>query len=194
MQIDRRRFFKVCSAGMAGTTLATLGFSPATALAEVRTYKLLRARETRSTCPYCSVGCGVLLYSRSDGAGNVTESVFHVEGDPDHPVSRGTLCPKGAGVVDFIRSNHRLRYPMVREPKTNEWKRISWDEALTRIARHIKNDRDANFIETKDGVTVNRFNTTGMWACTSTSNEAGYLTQKMILGLGMVATDHVARI
>lgn len=194
MQIDRRRFFKVCSAGMAGTTLATLGFSPATALAEVRAYKLLRARETRSTCPYCSVGCGVLLYSRSDGAGNVTESIFHVEGDPDHPVSQGTLCPKGAGVVDFIRSKFRLRYPMVREPKSKEWKRISWDEALTRVARHIKNDRDANLIETKNGVTVNRFNTTGMWACTSTSNEAAYLTQKMILGLGMVATDHVARI
>lgn len=194
MQIDRRRFFKVCSAGMAGTTLATLGFSPATALAEVRAYKLLRARETRSTCPYCSVGCGMLLYSRSDGAGNVTESVFHVEGDPDHPVSQGTLCPKGAGVVDFIRSNHRLRYPMVREPKSKEWKRISWDEALTRVARHIKNDRDANFIETQNGVTVNRYNTTGMWGCTSTSNEAAYLTQKMILGLGMVATDHVARI
>ena len=194
MQLDRRRFFKVCSAGMAGTTLATLGFSPATALAEVRAYKLLRAKETRSHCPYCSVGCGVLLYSRSDGAGNVKESVFHVEGDPDHPISQGTLCPKGAGLADFIRSKDRLRYPTVREAGSSEWKRISWEEAISRVARHIKDDRDANFVETKNGVTVNRFNTTGMFATTSTSNEASYLTQKFILGMGMVATDHVARI
>lgn len=195
MELNRRRFFKICSAGMAGTTLATLGFSPTDALASVRAYKLVGARETRTTCPYCSVGCGVLLYGRGDGAGNVVESIFHAEGDPDHPVSRGALCPKGAGVAGFINSEYRLRYPMVREAKSNEWKRISWDEALTRIAKLIKEDRDKNFILTnKNNVTVNRYNTTGMLACTSTSNEAGFLTQKMIVGLGMVATDHVARI
>ncbi len=98
MQVTRRQFFKICSGGMAGTTLATLGFAPGAALADVRAYKLLRARETRNTCPYCSVGCGLLMYSRSDGAGNVKESIFHIEGDPDHPVSRGALCPKGAGL------------------------------------------------------------------------------------------------
>lgn len=195
MQVNRRRFFKICSSGMTGTTLATLGFSPSAALADVRTYKLLRARETRNTCPYCSVGCGLLMYSRTDGAGNVKESIFHVEGDPDHPVSRGALCPKGAGVIDFIHSKNRLRFPEVREPGTNEWKRISWDEALDRIARRIKDDRDANFIEKNaKGTTVNRFSTTGMLACTSTSNEAGLLTLKFARGLGMVGLDHVARI
>lgn len=195
MQLNRRKFFKVCSASMAGTTLATLGFSATNALAGVRAYKLLRARETRSTCPYCSVGCGLLLYSRSDGAGNVTERVFHIEGDPDHPVSQGALCPKGAGLAGLVRSEQRLKHPYVREAGSKEWKRISWDEAISRIAKHIKDDRDANFIvKDSKGVTVNRYNTTGLLATTSSSNEVAYLTQKMIVGLGMVATDHVARI
>jgi formate dehydrogenase major subunit len=195
MQVNRRQFFKICSGGMAGTSLAALGFAPATATASPRGYKLLRAKETRNTCPYCSVGCGLLMYSRSDGAGNVKESIFHIEGDPDHPVSRGALCPKGAGLVDLVHSKDRLRFPEVREPGSKEWKRISWDEALTRIAKHIKADRDANFVEKNDkGVTVNRFTTTGMFACTASTNETGMLVQKFVRGLGMVSVDHVARI
>lgn len=195
MQVNRRQFFKISASGMAGTSLATLGFMPTNVLAEVRQYKLLRARETRTTCPYCSVGCGLLMYSRSDGAGNVKDVIFHAEGDADHPVSRGALCPKGAGVVDFINSKNRLRYPMVREPKSKEWKRIGWEEAIDRIANLMKEDRDANFIEKNDkGTTVNRYLTTGMLTCTSTSNEAGLLTHKFVRALGMVGVDHVARI
>lgn len=195
MQVSRRQFFKIGASGLAGTSLATLGFAPGTALAEVRQYKLLRAKEIRNTCPYCSVGCGILMYSRTDGSGNAKEFIFHVEGDPDHPVSRGALCPKGAGVIDFINSKNRLRYPQVREPGSNEWKRISWDEAITRIARRLKDDRDANFIEKNaQGVTVNRYITTGMLACTASSNEAGLLTHKFVRALGIVGVDHVARI
>ncbi|PLL08051.1 sulfate ABC transporter substrate-binding protein, partial [Klebsiella pneumoniae] len=104
MQVSRRQFFKICAGGMAGTTAAALGFAPATALAETRQYKLLRTRETRNTCTYCSVGCGLLMYSLGDGAKNAKASIFHIEGDPDHPVNRGALCPKGAGLVDFIHS------------------------------------------------------------------------------------------
>ena len=193
--MNRRRFFKLCAGGMAGSSMATLGFSPEPALAEARAYKLSQARMTRNTCPYCSVGCGLLMYSRSDGAGNAKEHIFHIEGDPDHPVSRGALCPKGAGLADFVNSKDRLRYPMVREAGANEWKRISWREALTRIARHMKKDRDANFIEKNaEGVTVNRYSTTGMFATTSASNEAGFLTLKLARSLGMVCLDHVARI
>jgi len=193
--MNRRQFFKVCAGGMAGSSMAALGFSPEPALAEVRAHKLTQARMTRNTCPYCSVGCGLLMYSRSDGSGNVKEHIFHIEGDPDHPVSRGALCPKGAGLADFVNSKDRLRYPMVREPGAKEWKRISWREALTRIASHMKKDRDANFVEKNaDGVTVNRYTTTGMFACCSSTNEAGFLTLKMARGLGMVCLDHVARI
>ncbi|VEA22551.1 Formate dehydrogenase O alpha subunit, selenocysteine-containing [Salmonella enterica subsp. enterica] len=95
MQVSRRQFFKICAGGMAGTTAAALGFAPGVALAETRQYKLLRTRETRNTCTYCSVGCGLLMYSLGDGAKNAKASIFHIEGDPDHPVSRGALCPKG---------------------------------------------------------------------------------------------------
>ena len=93
-----------------------MGFSPEPALAEVREYKLTHATETRNTCPYCSVACGILMYGLGDGAKNAQPSIFHIEGDPDHPVNRGTLCPKGAGLIDFIHSESRLKYPEYRAP------------------------------------------------------------------------------
>lgn len=96
MDVSRRQFFKICAGGMAGTTVAALGFAPKQALAQARNYKLLRAKEIRNTCTYCSVGCGLLMYSLGDGAKNAREAIYHIEGDPDHPVSRGALCPKGA--------------------------------------------------------------------------------------------------
>lgn len=97
MDVSRRHFFKICAGGMAGTTAAMLGFAPKMALAQARNYKLLRAKEIRNTCTYCSVGCGLLMYSLGDGAKNAKEAIYHIEGDPDHPVSRGALCPKGRG-------------------------------------------------------------------------------------------------
>ena len=87
MQVSRRQFFKICAGGMAGTTAAALGFAPSVALAETRQYKLLRTRDTRNTCTYCSVGCGLLMYSLGDGAKNAKASIFHIEGDPDHPAA-----------------------------------------------------------------------------------------------------------
>lgn len=195
MKISRRRFFKICAAGMAGTTAAVLGFSPATALAESRQYKLLRARETRNTCTYCSVGCGLLIYSLGDGAKNARASIFHIEGDADHPVSRGALCPKGAGLLDFIHSESRLKYPEYRAAGSDRWQRIGWDEAFNRIALLMKNDRDANFIaRDAHGTTVNRWVTTGMLCASAASNETGYLTQKMTRSLGMLAVDNQARV
>lgn len=195
MNVSRRRFFKICAGGMAGTTAAALGFMPATALAETRQYKLLRARETRNTCTYCSVGCGLLMYSMGDGAKNARENIFHIEGDPDHPVSRAALCPKGAGLLDFIHSDSRLKSPSYRAPGSDKWQPISWDEALTRIARLMKADRDANFVaKNKQGVTVNRWLSTGMLCASAASNETGYLTQKMTRSLGMLAVDNQARV
>ena len=127
MELNRRQFFRVCAGGLAGTTVASLGFlSSFSVHAETRQYKLLKAKETRNNCTYCSVGCGMLLYSLGDNAKNVSESIYHVEGDPDHPVSRGSLCPKGAGVVDFINSEGRLHYPEYRAPGSDKWQRISW--------------------------------------------------------------------
>lgn len=196
MELNRRQFFRICAGGMAGTTVASLGFlSSFSAHAEIRQYKLLKAKETRNNCTYCSVGCGMLLYSLGDNAKNVRESIYHVEGDPDHPVSRGSLCPKGAGVVDFINSESRLRYPEYRAPGSDKWQRISWEEAFTRITRLMKDDRDANFVvKNQQGVTVNRWTTTSMLCSSAASNETGIIDNKFARGLGMVAVENQARL
>jgi formate dehydrogenase major subunit len=195
MDMDRRKFLRVSGAGLVGSSLVALGFSPTAALAETRNFKLARTTETRSTCPYCSVSCGLIMYTLGDKAKNVKSSIIYVEGDPDHPVNRGTLCPKGAGVMDMIQSPNRVKTPQVREAGSNEWKRLSWEDALTRVARHMKADRDANFIKTNDkGVTVNRWNSTAMLMSSAASNESGYLSVKVARGLGMVALDTQARI
>ena len=189
----RRDFLKASTAG--GVVASMLGFDLAPAYAEMRALKIARASETRSTCPYCSVSCGVIIHTLGDKAKNVTPQVVHVEGDPDHPINRGTLCPKGASLIDFIHSESRLRYPEYRAAGANEWKRISWEDALDRIAKLMKEDRDANFVETtEDGKKVNRWLTTGMLAASAGSNEVGYLTHKTVRSLGMLAFDNQARV
>jgi formate dehydrogenase major subunit len=195
VDMTRRQFLAVTGSSLAGSSLALMGFSPAVALAEVREFKLTRATETRNTCPYCAVACGILMYGLGDGAKNAKASIIHIEGDPDHPVNRGTLCPKGAGLLDFIHSPSRLQYPEYRAAGSEEWQRISWDDALDRIAKLLKADRDANF-ETKSagGATVNRWLTTGMLAASAGSNEVGYLTHKVMRSFGVLGFDNQARV
>ena len=193
--LTRRQFLKVTGTTLVGSSLALMGFSPTPALAEVREFKLSRATETRNTCPYCSVACGILMYGLGDGAKNAQASIFHIEGDPDHPVNRGTLCPKGAGLIDFIHSESRLKYPEYRAPGSDKWQRISWDDALDRIAKLLKADRDANFAAKNEaGQTVNRWLTTGMLAASATSNETAFLTHKIARSLGLLAFDNQARV
>jgi formate dehydrogenase major subunit len=195
MDMNRRQFFRVSGAGLAASTLAVLGFSPTAALAETRQFKLARATETRNTCPYCSVGCGILMYGLGDKSKNALADIIHIEGDPDHPVNRGTLCPKGAGLLDFVHSENRLKYPEIREPGSSEWKRVSWDHAMDRLAKLMKADRDANFQATNaDGKTVNRWITTGMLCASASSNETGYITHKTMRSLGMLVFDNQARV
>ncbi|MFM2320148.1 MAG: hypothetical protein RLZZ215_2769 [Pseudomonadota bacterium] len=194
-QMTRRQFFKVTAGGVASVGLGALGLSPELVQAATRPFKLERTTEARNICPYCSVSCGVLMYSLGDKAKNVKAEIIHIEGDPDNPVNRGTLCPKGAGLLDMIHSPDRLKYPEVREAGSTEWKRISWDEAITRIATHMRADRDANFqAKNAEGITVNRWQSTGFLASSAASNEAGYLTNKVLRGLGMTAIDTQARI
>ncbi len=193
--MTRRQFLQITGASLAGSSLALLGFSPGVALAEVREFKLARATETRNTCPYCSVSCGLLMYSLGDKAKNVNASIIHIEGDPDHPVNRGTLCPKGAALLDFVNSPNRLKYPEYRAPGSDKWERISWDDAFARIAKLLKQDRDANFVaKTADGKTVNRWTTTGFLGASASSNEAGYITHKVVRSLGALAFDNQARV
>lgn len=193
--MNRRQFLKFSGASLAGSSLALIGFAPDIALAEVRAYKLARTTETRNTCPYCSVACGLLMYSLGDKAKNAKASIIHIEGDPDHPVNRGTLCPKGAGLIDFIHSPNRLQYPEYRAAGSDKWQRMSWDDALDRIAKLMKQDRDANFIEKNDeGTTVNRWLSTAMLAASASSNEVGYITHKTVRSLGMLGFDNQARV
>lgn len=195
MDMNRRHFFRISGAGLVGSSLVALGFSPTAALAETRNFKLARTTETRNTCPYCSVGCGIILYGLGDKAKNVASEIIHIEGDPDHPVNRGTLCPKGASLIDFIHSPARQQFPEYRAAGSDQWQRLSWDDALGRIAKLMKADRDANFVATTaDGKTVNRWLTTGMLAASAASNEVGYLTHKTVRSMGMLAFDNQARV
>jgi formate dehydrogenase major subunit len=197
IEVSRRGLLKAAGAGAAVTALGALGFEGAEAAeaAHVRTYKLARTTETRNTCPYCSVACGVIIYSKGDLKKGDHAEITHIEGDADHPTNRGTLCPKGAALKDFVLSNTRLRYPMLRKPGSDKFERISWDTALDRIARLMKDDRDANFVaKNKNGVTVNRWTTVGFLGASATTNETAYLTYKVVRGAGVLPFDNQARV
>jgi formate dehydrogenase major subunit len=195
MKVTRRQFVQYAAGGLGTTSLVALGFSPRKALAEVRQFKLAHTSETRNTCPYCAVGCGIIMYSLGDRSKNATSEIIHIEGDPDHPVNRGTLCPKGAALLDFVHSPSRLKFPEYRGPGETAFKRVSWDWALDRIARLMKDDRDKSFVAKNDkGVTVNRWNTVAFLTASASSNESGYISGKVIRALGGVAVDNQARV
>jgi formate dehydrogenase major subunit len=189
---SRRQILAGAGAGMAGTTLGALGFGDVeSAHAQaIRPFKLVRTTETRNTCTYCSVACGIIMYSKGDLSKGDKAEIIHIEGDPDHPTNRGTLCPKGAALLDFVRSETRLKYPMVRKPGSDKFERVSWDHALDRIARLMKDDRDKNIVvKNNDGVTVN-----GFLAASATINETAFATYKVVRSAGMVVFDNQARV
>jgi formate dehydrogenase major subunit len=197
MELSRRGFIKLTGAGLAASSLGALGFGGAgeALAAAVRPFKLSATTETRNTCTYCSVACGILIYSMGDRAKNARSNIIHIEGDPDHPVNRGTLCPKGAGLLDVVHAPTRLKAPRCREPGSNAFKDVSWDFAIDRIARLMKDERDKNFIaKNKDGTTVNRWTSVGMLAASASSSETAYLTWKVARSLGMVVFDNQARV
>jgi formate dehydrogenase major subunit len=190
---SRRDFLKVTTLG--GAALTLFGFDLAPAYAQVRSLKIARATETRSTCPYCSVSCGIIIYTIGDKAKNVTPQVIHVEGDPDHPINRGTLCPKGASLEQDILNERRLLKPQVRRPGSDHWEDIGWNQAIDEIGRWIKKTRDNTFIE-KDaqGRTVNRCESLAwIGGCTDT-NEFNYLVVKTMRGLGLTYIENQARV
>lgn len=188
MDIDRRTWLKLTAA----TTAFGFDLTPATARAH--TLKIEETSQTRSICPYCSVSCGVILHTRGDGK-NTCRQVVHVEGDPDHPVNRGTLCAKGASLEHYVQNDRRLRHPMVREPGASEWKPISWDEAVERIARRLKDARDASFIERDtSGRTVNRWEDVAFIGGCTDSNELNYLLQKVARSMGVCYLEQQSRI
>jgi formate dehydrogenase major subunit len=197
IELSRRQFLAGSGAGLAGTALGAFGFGDIErAMAgSIRAFKLFGTTETRNTCTYCSVACGIIMYSKGNLAKGETAEIVHIEGDVDHPTNRGTLCPKGAALLDFVHSDTRLKYPMHRKPGSDKFQKVSWNEALDRIARLMKDDRDKNFVvKNSDGVTVNRWLTTGFLAASATTNETAWATYKVVRSLGILAFDNQARV
>lgn len=199
MNIDltRRSFLRLAGAGVAATSLGAMGFGEAEAAeaAQVRAFKLVATTETRNTCTYCSVACGIIMYSKGDLKAGEKAELIHIEGDADHPTNRGTLCPKGAALKNTVLAPTRLTQPRYRAAGATEFQDVTWDEALDRIARAIKDDRDANLVTTdKDGVEVNRWTTAGFLAASATTNETAWTTYKVVRSMGIVGFDNQARV
>jgi formate dehydrogenase major subunit len=196
-ELSRRHFLAGASAGVAGTAIAALGFGGVEAAyaAAIRPFKLIGTTETRNTCTYCSVACGIIMYAKGNLAKGEQADIIHIEGDVDHPTNRGTLCPKGAALLDIVHAETRLKYPMVRKPGSDKFERVTWDYALDRIARLMKDDRDQNFIaKNADGTTVNRWLSTGFLAASATTNETAWATYKVVRSAGMLVFDNQARV
>ncbi len=194
MNPTRREFLKASAVG--GVATSVLGFDLTPALAQVRTLKIARTTETRSTCPYCSVSCGVIIHTLGDRSRNVKPTVVHVEGDPDHPINQGTLCPKGITLKQNIVNDRRLTKVLYRAPGTREWQEKPWDWAIDRLARLIKDTRDRHLIE-KDGQgrALHALTALGVIGGCTDTNEVNYLLVKAFrAGLGVIPIEQQARI
>ena len=192
-ELSRRGFLRSAGSGAALTT--AFGFDARPALAQARELKISRTTQTHSICPYCAVACGVILHTLGDKARNVQPAVVHVEGDPDNPINRGALCPKGITLKQFVVNDQRLTRPLYRAAGSAEWKTLGWDEALERMARLIKKTRDAGF-ETSDaqGRVVNRLTSAAIIGGCTDTNEINYLLGKFRFGLGIVPYENQARL
>jgi formate dehydrogenase major subunit len=191
--VKRRTFLKGSAAAVGGAV--ALGFDLKEARAEMRELKIARTTETRSICPYCAVSCGVIIHTIGDKAKNVKPHVVHVEGDPDAPINRGTLCPKGATLRDDIDNPNRLMVPKVRRPGSDKWEEISWDDAIKQIARHIKDTRDRTFVQKNArGQLVNRTPGIAMIGGCTDTNEFNWLQWKFITAIGIPYRDSQARV
>lgn len=198
IELSRRQFIGTAGAGIAATSIGAFGFGGAeeALAASIRPFKLTGLTETRNTCPYCSVACGIIMYSKgADPAKGKRGEVVHIEGDPDHPTNKGTLCPKGSALLDFVKAPTRTTTPLHRKPGSDKFEEVSWEFALDRITRLMKDDRDKNFIAANaKGVPVNRWTTTGFLAASATTNETAFVTYKVVRSAGMVVFDNQARV
>src|SRR6185312_14056 len=133
----------------------------------------------------CAVGCSIIAYTRKKDDGSV--DLLQIEGDPDSPVNEGRLCPKGATSLQLAVSRRRVQAPMYREPGATQWKQVSWDFALDKLARNIKASRDRTFVTNDaDGNVVNRCEGIAFAGGAAFSSEEGSLATKLMRGLGIV--------
>ena len=200
MGVTRRDFLKLSGSAL----LLGPGGAPTPAEAKEQGLRIKGATETHTVCPYCSVGCGILAHTK-DG------KVVNTEGDPDHPISEGTLCSKGASLYQVVNNDKRVLKPRYRAAGAAEWKEVEWDWALDQIARKVKDTRDRTFKATSksnvkekqpDGTekeveknfTVNRTDGIAHVGSAALDNEECYLLQKMLRSWGVAAIEHQARI
>jgi formate dehydrogenase major subunit len=191
--VSRRDFLRIGGIGAAALGASELGFDTAKAM-EVRQHlRIAGATEKHSICPYCAVGCSLIAYTRTQSDGSA--QLLQIEGDPDSPVNEGRLCPKGATAMDLAMSKRRVDQPMYRPAGSAQWQKISWNDALDKIARYIKDSRDRTFV-TKDakGNVVNRCEGIAFAGGAAFSNEEGYFATKVMRGLGLVYLEQQARV
>ena len=194
MDRSRRQFLKATATGTVAASV--LGFDLAPAHAQVRELKIARTTETRSTCPYCSVSCGVIIHTFGDRARNVKPRVVHVEGDSDHPINQGTLCPKGITLKQNIVNDRRLTTVRYRAPGSRVWEDKPWDWAIDRIARQLKQTRDQRLIASDAaGRSINALTAVGVIGGCTDTNEINYLLVKAFrAGLGVIPIEQQSRI
>jgi formate dehydrogenase major subunit len=191
MKLDRRQFMKISGATAAGLAVSRLGFDLRPVKAHASTLKTEHARESRTICPYCAVGCGAIV-STSRGADG---RVISIEGDPEHVINRGALCTKGASLRQLVENENRHVQPLYRAPYSSQWQEVSWDWALGEIAKRVKSTRDADF--TRDnaaGQAVNRNTTIASVGSAALDNEECWLYQALLRSMGLVYIEHQARI
>lgn len=175
---SRRQFLKGLTTGtVAIGALTQSGCAPA-----VPPLKTRGATNTTTVCPFCGVGCGQVVSSRGG-------KVIHIEGDPGHPISEGTLCSKGAAGIQVVNNSRRLQKVLYRKPNGAAWEEKSWDWALERIAARVKETRDKTFKPT-----VNRTEAIACLGGSALDNEEAYLLVKLMRALGLVYVEHQARL
>ena len=185
MRLSRREFVKLSGASLGGLLLPR-GAASAAGIQRFRLHKPIGERHT--ICPYCSVGCGLLIATDAQG------HIINAEGDPDHIINRGALDPKSIAVPQLANSERRLHKPLYRAPGATSWQEMTWDEILPMVADRIKRTRDATFETTENGVTVNRTRGIAFLGGAANNDEDCYLASKLTRALGLVYVEHQARI
>jgi formate dehydrogenase major subunit len=189
MNVTRRDFMKISGVTVAGAALSQLGFDLTPVHAYAAELRIKGAKETPTICCYCSVSCGILVHTDTQG------KVINTEGDPDHPISEGALCAKGAASYQIAVNPNRLSKVRYRAPNSDKWKEVSLDWALDKIAANIKKSRDKSFTaKNADGNVVNRTNGIASVGSAAMDNEECWLYQTMLRSLGLVYIEHQARI
>jgi formate dehydrogenase major subunit len=188
MAISRRNFLK--GGGLAAGALALTG-KPAQASADAPELRTRGLQVSTTVCPYCAVGCGMLVHTR-DG------KVVNIEGDPEHPINRGALCSKGSALFQVANNERRLTKVQYRAAGSDQWQEKSWDWAMERIAALMKASRDRHFVktETRDGkeYVVNRNEGMAFLGAAALDNEECYHWGKFARAMGVSYLEHQARI